>query len=287
MDDRDVEIGQKVRRANPGELQELRRVVGAAREDHLTPGPDLAGGATTPAFRITHTDGTLSLQDQSGRMGMGDDAKVPPLHRGLQECGRGADPAALADRTLGVTHALLRGAVIVRVARDAVLHRTLDEGIAKGVAPRDIADLHRAVTPAERVIAAQTPLHPPEIGQHVRIAPAAIAALGPVVEIHPLPAIVDMAVDRRGAAQRLSPRREDPAPRRALARLHVVAPVDTPVAEGLDEACGDVDERVPVTRTGFQNGDGGAWVLGQPACQDRARRARAHDHIVKFVHGLR
>src|SRR3546814_13444395 len=67
------------------------------------------------------------------------------------------------------------------------------------------------------------------------IAPAAVAALRPAVEIHALAAVVDVAVDRAGAAQRLAARRPDPPPAGPLARLNVVEPVHRRIDHGLHE----------------------------------------------------
>src|SRR6185312_6004890 len=99
---------------------------------------------------------------------------------------------------------------VVGVARDAVLHRALDEGVAQRVAPVDVGDGERALTAAiGRIAIADTAFEPLEVGQDVRIAPAAIAELRPGLEIEPLAAIEDQAVDRARAAERLAARRED------------------------------------------------------------------------------
>ena len=66
-----------------------------------------------------------------------------------------------------------------------------------GWSPVVVGNRQTALAPVNPVVAgSKTPLAALEIGENVDIAPAAIAALRPVVEILPLTAIVDHAVDR-------------------------------------------------------------------------------------------
>ncbi len=61
----------------------------------------------------------------------------------------------------------------------------------------DVGDGEPALAPAEGLVTlADAPLQPLEIGQHVGIAPAAVAALRPAVVVGALAAIVDVSVDR-------------------------------------------------------------------------------------------
>src|SRR3546814_7210418 len=92
------------------------------------------------------------------------------------------------------------------MARDDDGLAALDEGLAQRVLPVDVGDLQRAVAAAKGVVAAQSLLAAPEVGQAVGIAPAAVAALRPAVEIHALAAVVVVAVDRAGAEDRKSTR---------------------------------------------------------------------------------
>ena len=210
---------------------------------------------------------------------------IGALARRMQEGGGGADPPALVDGALGVGDAFLDGAVVVGVARDAEADGALDEGLAQRVAPLQVGDGQIAVAAAEgRVAVAQAPLHAPEVGQHVGVAPAAVAELRPGVEVHALAAVVDVAVDRAGAAERLAARGEDAPAAGPFAGLHAVEPVHAGVVEGLDEAGGYVDERMPVARPGLEHEHGGRAVLAQAVGQHAARRARADDHVVEGFH---
>src|SRR6185295_19514825 len=106
----------------------------------------------------------------------------------------------------------------VRVARDAHLDRAGDEGLAQRMMVVDVGDGEPAVAAAEDLIALPDPLLQPfEVRQHVRIAPVAVAALRPAIVVAALAAIVDVPVDRRGAAKGFAARREDTTPTGPLA----------------------------------------------------------------------
>ena len=137
-------------------------------------------------------------------MRMGPHLDIGAFPRRMQKRGRRADTQAILDGALGVGNALLDRAIVVGVARNAEAHRTGHERFAERIAPVHGGDGQIAVTAAKGVVAlADAPFQPLEIGQHVLIAPAAIAELRPGVEILALAAIVDMAVDRGGTAERL------------------------------------------------------------------------------------
>ena len=81
--------------------------------------------------------------------------------------------------------------------------------------PVVVGDRQVALAAVDAVVAdADAPLGALEIGQHVDIAPAAIAALRPIVEIRALAAVVDHAVDRTRPAQRAALRGGDARGRR-------------------------------------------------------------------------
>ena len=131
------------------------------------------------------------------------------------------------NRALGVGYALLDGAVVIRVARNAETHRAGHERLAERIPPVHGGDGQIALAPSKLILAlADPPLQPLEIWQHVRIAPAAIAELGPGVEILALTAVVDVPVDRGGAPERLAARRVDAAAPGPGTRLLLIGPVD-------------------------------------------------------------
>ena len=203
----------------------------------------------------------------------------------MQERGGGADATAVVDGALGVGDAFLDGAVVVGVARDAELDRALEEGLAQGMAPVEVGDGQAAVaTAVGRVAVAEAPLHAPEIGEHVGIAPAAVPHLRPGVVVHALAAVVDVAVDGARPAERLAAGRQDAPSASPLAGLHGVEPVHARAVIGLDEAGGQVDVGVPVAGPGLQHEHGRGAALGEPVCQHAPRRARADDDVIEGVH---
>ena len=166
----------------------------------------------------------------------------------MQERLRRAHAQAVLDGALAVGHALLDRAVVVGVARECRgCTAPSMKASQSGSLPVHGGDGEVAVAAAIGVVAlADPPLQPLEIGQHVRIAPAAIAELRPGVEILALAAIVDVAVDRGRAAQRLAARRVDAAAAGPRARLLLVGPVDALHVERLDEAGRQMDVGMPV-----------------------------------------
>src|SRR6185437_7105512 len=184
-------------------------------------------------------------------------------------------------------HAFLDRAVVIGVARNAETDRARHEGFAQRVSPFHRGDGEIALAAAKGVVAlADAMLQPLEIGQHIRIAPAAVTDLGPGVEILALAAIVDMAVDRRRAAERLAARRIDAATTGPGAYLLLVGPVDAAHVEGLDEAGRQMNVGVPVARTCLEQADFGRYILAQAVSQHATRRARTDDHIIERVHTL-
>src|SRR5690349_20629026 len=84
-----------------------------------------------------------------------------------------------------------------------------DKRVVQFVAGAQIGDVERAAGAVIIVRAALLVLGTPEIRQHVVIAPAGAAELPPIVEILPLPADINEAVYRAGAAQHLAARPRD------------------------------------------------------------------------------
>ena len=213
---------------------------------------------------------------------MREHAQVRPLHGRMQEGAGRAHAPAVQDGALGEGDAFLDLSVVIGIAGDTGLDCTLDEGVAQGVAPVDVGDGETAVAAAEGGIAVADALfHAAEIGEHIGVAPAAVAELRPGVEVHGLAAIIDVAVDGAGAAERLAAWGEDAPPARPRARLHAVEPVHALVVVGLDEAGGDVDVGVPVARTRLQHAHAGRAVRRQPVGEhaaSRARRPRSRSH---------
>ena len=286
---RDAQRLQQRRRPDAGDLQELRAVHGAAAQDHFLVGAHLHRPAVAAALAVAHADGPLAVEHDLRRLGMRAHGEVRPLHRRMQVAARGAHAPSVPDDALHVADAGLHRAVVVAVARDPHLHRALDEGLAQGIAPVEIGDRQLALVAAEGLVhsigdVGDALFAAPEVRQHVGIAPAVIAALGPAVEVEPLATIVDVAVDRTGAAQRLAAGSGDAPAAGPLAGLGTVEPVHPRIDQRVHEAGGNMDEGMPVRGTRLEDADGGLLVLAQAAGQHAAGRAGAHDHIVETFH---
>ena len=207
----------------------------------------------------------------------------------MQEGACGTHAAAVPDHALHVADAGLHRAVVVAVARDAHLHRALDESLAQGIAPIEVGDRQLALVAAKGLVhgvghVGDALFGAAEVGKHVGITPAAVAALCPAIEVEPLAAIVDVTVDRTRTAQRLAARRRDAPATGPFAGLGAVEPVHARIDQRVHEAGRDMDEGMPIRRPGFQDADRDARVLAQPVGQHAAGRAGAHDHIVETVH---
>ena len=124
---------QQFRRADAGQLQYLRRVVGAAGKNDFLAGAHLDGRAALAAFEVAHADRALALEDEVGDMRMRAHIDIAALARRMQERLRGAHAQALLDGALAVGHALLDRAVVIGVARNAEAHGAFHEGLAQRI----------------------------------------------------------------------------------------------------------------------------------------------------------
>src|SRR6266849_8706599 len=115
----DAERGQQVRRPYARQLQELRRVVGAAGEDHFLGRAYFGWNTALAAFDVADADRALALEQNLGRMRMRPHMDIRPLHRRMQKGGRSTDAQAVLNGALGVGYALLDRAVVIGVARNA------------------------------------------------------------------------------------------------------------------------------------------------------------------------
>jgi hypothetical protein len=122
-----------------------------------------------------------------------------------------------------------------------------------------------------------------KIGQHVRIAPAAVAELRPGVEVAGLAAVVVESVDGGRAAERLALLDRDHAARGAVARLGLELPSVFRVRDDLDEAAGNVEVDVVIGRACLQHADGVSFVGGETVGENAAGGARADDHVIEHI----
>ena len=253
------------------------------RQDHLAPRPHHVLGGAVAIVHVAHADRTLAVEQHRGGARIGAYLQPAGRLRRMQEHTRRRMPPAAMDRALEIADALLPvAAVVVGAARDPHADGAGDERLADRMDPVDVGDRQVALAAMDAVIGdADPPLGALVVGQHVDIAPAAIAALRPTVEVGALAAVVDHAVDRAGPAERAALRGGDCPTAAALGRLGLELPGEVRVEQHLDEAGRHVDVGMPIRRAGFQHADRRARLLGQPVRQHRAGGAAADDDVVE------
>ena len=217
-------------------------------------------------------------------MRIGPHLDVVPLRSRPQESARRGLPPAVQDVALVVADTELGGAVVVGVARQALGGGPGHEGLADRVEPVHVRDGQLALAAAQPVVArADLALRALEVRQHFGGGPAPVARCGPLVVVRGQAAVVYKAVDGGGAAQR-APLRKGNAPAFGVGRwLAGELPGERRVEQHLDEACRNVQERVPVGRSRFQHAHGGLAVLAQAIGEDAPRSAGANDDVVEDV----
>ncbi len=276
---------QVVLRADARELQQPGRVDRARADDDLAPRAHRCGIPLRAAARVLHARGACTLEHDARRLRMGAHCQIG--WRRAQVAARRALAPAAVDGALEVAHAGLGVAVVVGVARQALLLGAGDEGLADRMRPVDGRDRHptRRATPCA-VGRAQPALVAPEVGQHFGEGPARVAQGGPAVVVLGLAAVVDQAVDRARSAQRLALGQRHAPLQRARIGLGAVGPRVLGIEQHLDEAGRQMQVGMAVGRPGFEQADADGRVgFGQPPRHDGAGRARTDHHVVEaFLH---
>ena len=277
------------RRTDAGSQQNLGRSDGARRQDYLPPRHDLqrlaaaqqSYAARRPAFQNEAVGKTIRQHRQIGA----------PLRR-LQKSRRGRIPPPVPLRHLAVAHPIRVRAVEIRAFGNLQQPRRFDETHRGRIARAEIGDVQQ---PARPVIGRIPPnliiFGAHEIRQHFPKRPARIAGALPIVIIPGISPHIDHAVDGTGPAQHLAARRVDAPVARMRLRHRGETPVQALMFEQPQQPQRDMDQGIRVTRTGFDQADLIARVLGKTVGQHATRRARAHDDIVELkflsraVHG--
>ena len=273
---------QLVRVADARQHQQLRRAIRAGRED------DFAVGLDRRVFAVVvvgHADRALAFEFDGDDIGLGLHRQVLAALRRTQVGHRRTAAPAIADGELVGAEAFVLLAVEVVAHRHAGLLGGLDEDLADLVVQLAVGHVHRPFAAVVLVGAACVGLGLAEVRQHVVIAPARVAELGPFVVVRAVAARVDHAVDRGRAAERLAARAEH---RLALAHGRVGLGFEAPVvllAEHEEaEGAGRVDELEVVLRPGFEQADADGRIARQAVGKHTAGGARADDDVV--VHGV-
>ena len=166
----DAERLQPLGLADARQLEQLRAVDRAGADHDIARRRRLVHRAV---HRIAHAGAARAVEDQALGQRLGHDAEVGPLGGRIEIAARRAHALAGDDRRLAHDDAVLRGAVVVGIVRDADFGGGLDQRLEDRLARRRIGDPDRPVTAAEPVVAATlVALHALEEGQHVGVAPA-------------------------------------------------------------------------------------------------------------------
>ena len=201
----------------------------------------------------------------------------------MQKTARGGDAPATMNGALEIANASLIPVIVIGVARNTGGNAARYEGFRYWIEPIHIGDRNATIAAAAFLTKAKALFAAHVIGQAIRIAPAAIAALRPAILIAWLAAIIDHAIDGRTAAQRAPLHGFHAAPRGIFRGFRAELPGDVRVHQSLDETSGDMNEGVGIGRPGFQHANRGLWVFREPRSKDRSRRPGTDNDIIEGI----
>ena len=257
---------------DPGQLEDLGRIERAAGDDHFA---TRARHQRFVATGVFDARGDACVDDHPRDHCVGHHGKVRAAARRVEVGRGGARAKAAPGIELVVPGALLPRAVEIVVGREAGLRGRGDERVGERMRLRRRRNGEFGLL---------------EPGLHVLPAPTRVARVAPAVVVLALPADVQHAVDRAGAADHAPAGLfEHAAVQRRLGRGRV-HPVIAGVAEELRVPDRDLDPRAAVFTACFQQQHAMAAGLGQAGGQHAARGARACDDEVEFnvvLHGIR
>src|SRR6202171_770489 len=209
------------------------------------------------------------------------DAEVGAASGRLQIGSRGTASPAPFGRQMVIARAFLLRAIEVVIARNAKLARAGDDRLDEFMLAADRRTPERAIDAVKGRIAEGSVLEPPEIRQHLGVAPPGIAGGCPSIVILALAAQRYETVNRARAAERLAARPIDVAAVHPGIGFGIEAPIDASVEHRLRVADRNVDPRIGVGRAGLQQKHRMASV-GREAIRPYASgRARADNNVVE------
>ena len=267
--------------ANAGDLEQLGRVESATAEDNLV--CSHLARATLPG--VLHADGLGALEEDAGGFRAGAELQIRALQGWVQVCASCGETTALVDVRVEGAEALLAVAIDVRGVVVACLLHRLKESLEQRRIGRTALHTQRAVVATARVVlvGAQRIFHALEVRQDMVPTPV-FQPLGvaPLVVVHRVAALVDLAVDGGGTADDLAAGVVDATTVHLRFRLGFVLPVVVLVADWEGERRRHVNVEIPegVHAAGFEYEHLLSVVCGQPVSQHRAGRARANDDDV-------
>jgi hypothetical protein len=148
---REAERIQTLGLADARQLEQLRAVDRAGADHDIARCRRLVHRAL---HRIAHAGAARAVEDQPLGQRLGHDAEVGALGGRVEIAPRRAHALAGDDRRLAHDDAVLRGAVVIGIVRDADFGGSLDQRLEDRLARRRIGDADRPVAAAEFVVAA-------------------------------------------------------------------------------------------------------------------------------------
>ncbi len=189
----DAERAQLRRRPHSGQLQQLRRVDGAARENQLRAN---AHAVRFASAAVLDAAGAPALEKYARRKRMRQHLEVGALHGGAQVGARGAAAPAPLHGHVHAAEAFLLKTVDVRRPRIARLAGGAEPCRMQRIVQASIGRVQLAAAAAVLVAALRALLGALEVGQHIAVRPARGALGRPALEILRIAADVDQPVDR-------------------------------------------------------------------------------------------
>ena len=274
---RDAMASQLRGRSDARELQQLRALQRACRQQHLR----IRQRVLRPAVLDPLDAARAAVLDaHPGHLHAGAHREVGPLHHRPQE-GRGRVAAPMpAECELVGAQALVLCAVEVLAGRVAGLRAGRQPGLAVGMVVAQVRHAQLAGAAVVGVLAAGIAFRLLEQGQQFAVAPAGGAGRGPVVEVGPLAADVDEAVDRARSAQHAPARPHDAAVAGLGLRLDLELPGEASVVDRPEVAHRQPQPEVPLGTARLEQQHAALRVGAQPVGEHAACRARADDDEV-------
>ena len=264
-------------RADARALQNPRRANRARAQDDFAA---CAKGVIRALPAGLHLRGAVVLQQHFIDLHAGQHGQVGTLEHGADKRFGGIPAHTGALVHLKVSTALIVAAIEVIDAGDAVLRSRVAEGIQNRPGITLLLNPPLALGTVQRGVPGIVFFTAFEQRQYVLPGPALIAHGCPAVVITGLTTHVDHAVDRRAAAQHLTARVTQAAALQAGLGFGFEAPVSARVTNAIKVTHRDMDPRVVVLPTRFEQQHVVLGIGRQPIRQHRPRRPGAHHNVV-------